>query len=200
MKNIKILLTLSLALTYLSCNSLTGPLEINNNQNQFFPMNIGNKCYYNSYNSNYSNFDSTKYVETLEIKNKINVDNKIFYLFEDIVYSDSEKVNRVDTIYYSIKNDSLFRIENGKKLDNTSIDFLGLFSNKPYGDFIVRKDASGNYMGYVGNYTDTTITFCYYQNGWVDSGWQMTFQKGIGYIESVSGWGLGTKLIKYSLK
>ena len=200
MKNLKILLSLSIALSFLSCKSPTEPLEGNNNQNKFFPMNIGNKWYYNSYNINDGNFDTTKYDETWEIKNKVSLDNKIFYLFEDIFYSDSETIKSVDTIYYSIKNDSLFQIEDGKILTKSSIDFLGLFSDKPYSNFIVRKDPSGNYMGEVFKSTDTTFTFYYYQDGWADSGWQMTFQKGIGYIESHSGWGLGKKLVKYSLK
>jgi hypothetical protein len=34
----------------------------------------------------------------------------------------------------------------------------------------------------------------------MDSGWQMTFQKNIGYVESHSGWGIGSKLIKYEFK
>ena len=163
-------------------------------------MNVGNKWYYNSYNIHENITDTIAYNESLEILDKIFFDNKIFYLFEDIYYSDNKSVKSIDTIYYAIKNDSLFQINNSK-LAKSSISFMGLFSEKPYGNFIVRKDTDGDYMGYVYNYSDTTFTFYYYRDRWMDSGWQMTFKKNIGFVEShPSAWSTGTRIVKYTLK
>lgn len=194
------LILLFTILQFSGCQSSTEPNGLNNNTNSFFPMEVGNKWYYNTYYSD-SYFDTSRYNRTLEIKNKIYLENKIFYLFEDTYYNKDLSIKSIDTTYYAIKNDSLFQIGRGRPLVRESIDFQGLFSEKPYGDFVRRKHADGDYMGYVYEFSDTTFTFYYYRDEWMDSGWMMTFQKNIGYIESQSASiVIGDRLVRYFLK
>ena len=47
----------------------------------------------------------------------------------------------------------------GQEFIPSSIQLAGLFSNDQYERFIVQPDSSGDYMGYVINKTDSTISF-----------------------------------------
>lgn len=170
------------------------------NKNIFFPLAVGNKWYYNSYHLNNPNFDSTKYDMSWEILSEKKLGNKIFHLIESVRYNADSTIYRIDSIYYAIRGDSLFLINTGQPFTESSIELRGLFNNQQYEYFIVKPDSDGNYLGYLINKTDSTNTFYYFKDGWMDSGWQMTYQKKIGYIESHSGWGLGSKLVKYTLK
>ena len=77
---------------------------------------------------------------------------------------------------------------------------MALFNCELYQSFIAKSDSNGDYIGYLIDKTDSTNSFYYYRDGWNDSGWQMTFKKKVGYVESHSGWGLGSKLVNYILK
>jgi hypothetical protein len=180
----------------LGCETTNGP-GFDLSKSIYLPLKIGNKWYYNSYHTNDPFFDSTKYDRTWEVKEENFLANKLFYMIEEIGFNSDGSIFRTDTIYYGLKGDSLFRINNGQEFIPSSIQLAGLFSNDLYERFIVQPDSSGDYIGYVINKTDSTISFYYYRDRWMDSGWQMTFQKNIGYIESHSDWGLGSKLIKY---
>jgi hypothetical protein len=178
----------------------TNGVELDLNKNIFFPLNVGNKWYYNSYHINDPNFDSTKFDRSWEVISSKTLSNKIFYQIESIAYNNDSTIYRVDSIYYAIREDSLFLIDQGQPFIETSIQLRGLFNSDQYEHFIVQPDSDGNYLGYLINKTDSTNSFYYYRDGWNDSGWQMTFKKKVGYIESHSDWGLGSKLVNYILK
>lgn len=170
-------------------------------ETSYFPLNIGNKWYFNSYHLDDSYFDSTKYDLTWEVKQIVLLDNKYFYRIEEINFSNDGTVRKIDSLYCAVRGDSLFFIGWGKPFLNSSIELHGIFSNIPCGHvFVVYSDSPGNYLGYISSKNDSTLTFQYYRDGWMDSGWQRTYKKNVGIIETHSYWGIGSKLVKYNLK
>ena len=185
-----------------ACNT-TEPInkiKLGSSENIYFPLNIGNKWYYNSYHINDPNFDSTKFDRTWEVISSKCLGRKLFYQIESVIYNNDGTIFKVDSLYYAISADSLFLIDTGQPFNETSLKLMALFNSEQYQSFIVKSDSSGDYIGYLIDKTDSTNSFYYYRDGWNDSGWQMTFKKKVGYIESHSEWGFGSKLVSYILK
>jgi hypothetical protein len=196
------LVIIFLVISVSSCDTTESTISdpLNRNKNTFFPLSVGNKWFYNSYQLNDPDFDSTKFDRTWEVISTKTLGNKIFYQIESIRYNNDSTIFRIDSLYYAVRDDSLFLINPGQPFSETSVQLRALYNSEQYQHFIVQPDSDGNYLGYLINKTDSTNSFYYYQEGWMDSGWQMTFKKKVGYIESHSDWGLGSKLVKYILE
>src|SRR3972149_7843858 len=159
-----------------------------NNLNQlsesFFPMQIGSKWNYGSYDVKHP-FDSTKIDEVWEIKSKKQFKNKTFYLIEKKFYNSEKVINKIDSIYYCLSNDSLLTLNNFETIENSSLTVIAIFSKTEY-----RIDTQFDYyMVNLIKKTDSTITFNYYKPKTRDSGYWKTFKKDVGIIDEHSAWG-----------
>lgn len=175
---------------FIIVNKLTAVQQLDKNHSPFFPMKIGYAWYYSSY---IDESDSTRYNEKWVIKDSIFVDNKLFFLFE-VTYYGNNIVQ--DTIYYAVKNDSLFRIYSDKKLIKSSIELRAIFSQTHNDKFPTQFSTFYTEYGCLLNYSSSNFTFGYWIEDLNDSFYEVLFRKNIGIILSQGQF--GSKLVKYS--
>jgi hypothetical protein len=136
--------------------------------------------------------DTTKYNEQWETFAKKPLGSKQFYCIKR-TYWIADTIFYLDTIYYCIDRDSLLQI-----LPNSSICVRAIFPDTGITALHVRWETDNESIeGYISNRTDSTITYQFWRPGWTDSDWQETYKKDVGLFDTRSGWGLGSRLIRF---
>jgi hypothetical protein len=186
---------------FISCSSPTHPSDGNGavtQKNPYYPLALGNIWYYNFYEANRP-IDTTKFNSTWQIISTKSLGTKVFYGLKRVSYgSDTTIITEVDTVYISISNDSLFQINPNLPFSESSIHLQAVLCDSGFATFTWTANGD-TYQGDLVDRTDTTITFSYWNPGWMDSGYNITYKKGVGQYDSQSGWGLGSRLVKYHL-
>lgn len=161
----------------LSCESPNGPIS---NSEEFFPLSIGNKWYYNT-----NNPDSTTIDDIWEITGQKVLNNKEYY--EMAIFH--SKNNLKDTLYYRLNGDTLF--SRRKNYNELIVADFSLTLNEPA---YWQNDLK------VTHRTENTITF---ETPFrADYGYIITFKKGVGITVQIQN-GIDyqkLKLIKSELK
>jgi hypothetical protein len=199
MKRIHVITQISLCLLILSCSHSTSPNQISTDNkpatSKFYPLALGNVWYYNSYQVG-QEVDTTKYDEKWEIVGVKPLGLKQFYCIQRIIYNTDGSVWSKDTVCYCINGDSLLQILPNSPFENSTISPRAIFPDTGVTSINTRWGAD-SIEGYISNRTDSTITYQFWQPGWMDSGWQETYKKDVGLFDVLSCWGLGSRLVRY---
>jgi hypothetical protein len=179
-----------------SCSNPESPeLPKQNRIESFFPLTVGNVWYYGSYSQGVP-ADTSKYDEKKEVTSKRNLGNREFYLLLDTYYNTDRSINTIDSCYYCLTNDSLLNIHINRPFADSSISVSLIFPPTLSSTFTI----DGGYEGSVVQMNDSIVVFGFWKPGWIDSGWNETYKRNIGLIDTHSSWGFGSVLIKYDLK
>lgn len=181
---------------FLSCRSNPeSPSYSDLKKDTFFPLAVGNIWYYNFYGGGVP-IDTTKYNEKKEIVLIRYLGSRAFYLLRNTYYNDDGSINSNDSIYYYLANDTLFKILTNEPFTESSIKLSLIFPPANKSEFIV----DGKYEGSIVENNDSIVVFSFWEPNWADSGWNETYKKNIGMINTISGWGLGSILVRYAIK
>lgn len=193
------LISISLFFFLIGCNeNPVGPAG----GNLFFPIAQGNKWYYRSYYMSgdtikFSNPDK-EYDITYEIVGEKEFDGKKYLIFERrsyLMYSSA-----IDTTYYRTEGNNLFwlwRVGTNRyaggliaKFELTTGDTFSAYQLDVF-----------QYIGVVIEKSFTSIKFHYYIPGGADEDFELTFQRGVGLVNTYStDWLMGSILVKAELK
>jgi len=139
----------------LSCESPNSP---NSNSEEYFPLKVGNKWFYNS-----TSADTTSIDVIWEIIATKTINDKVYYE----ITINKNKYNFIDTLYYRLNGDTLF----SKRMNYDEV-IVADFSLILYDTAYWQSDLK------VTNKTDNTITFATPFRA--DYGNSITFEKGVG--------------------
>ena len=146
----------------ISCKTSTEPLFVDNN---FFPLNIGNKWYYNTNGS-----DADPILIIMEVVAIEEINDKSYYL----VTNSNIQYSYKDSIYYRINNSVLY-----SKMPNNEEQIVA--------DFSLKKNEYA-YWDVIGDLkvTEKTNSIMKFERPFsADYGSSVTYQKKIGIIESI---------------
>jgi hypothetical protein len=192
MKLLFYLFIVSLAFLFICCSSAQ---TLSLSKNDYMPLAIGNKWYYNFHTSEVVGIDT--------------IDGKKYFKLK------LENVNAKFPPYYyhqRISNDTLYTLNLDQK-SNLYFERITAIFNLDSGDVArielppnelsSKNEAEGlptgrNYSIKVTDKDEDTIEFFTY-SGMIDGEYTEIYQKGIGMIKSKSGWGIITELIDYDL-
>jgi hypothetical protein len=184
-------------ISFLSCseNSMTQPEETNT----FFPLSVGNKWYYNSFNS-YQQYDSTNVNFTNEVIGTAQVLGKSYFTVKSSYLNENGISIYSDTSQYFYSNDTLYRYMTDANKSN--------YYETIYANFTLGKgDKYTTYMNST-EYVITLIekdkdfiTLFYDAPQYKDEEQEITFKKGVGiYKYYTFNSGSEIRLIRAELK
>ncbi|HSH65781.1 MAG TPA: hypothetical protein VLB84_08290 [Bacteroidia bacterium] len=176
----------------------------------YFPLEIGNKWYYSSYEHG-DQVDFSKIDCISEVKSIRELMQKKFYLMETTYYNTNNSIRIIDSSYYCMTSDTLLKIDSGQPFNESSVCVYAVFSSRRfsgslYADSLEEritetKDFSCKaYAAMLREKTNSTITFAYYIPHTEDFGHVITFKKNVGIIKGSALWGNNSELVKYELK
>ena len=184
-----------------SCNdNPTGP----DTANTYFPLTKGNTWYYRDYRAPY-NSDTIKFTnpdKEYDIIYKVigeeNINGKEYSIIEERYFLKESRP--LDTAYYRTEGENLYRLIR----DWTTHEYRGGL----YAKFTVSEGNTFHcelpnyeYTAIVLQKTSTITKLHYYIPGGADEEFELTFNKNIGLVRSLStDWGMGKVLAKYELK
>ena len=192
MKLLFYLFIVSLSFLFICCSSAqTSSLS----KNDYMPLAIGNKWYYNFHTSEVVGIDTIDGKKYFKLKLK-NVNAK----FPPYYYHQRISNDTLYTLNLDQKSNLYFeRITAIFNLDSGDVARIEL----PPNELSSKNEAEGlptgrNYSIKVTDKDEDTIEFFTY-SGMIDGEYTEIYQKGIGMIKSKSGWGIITELIDYDL-
>ena len=206
--NYKIKIIFHLFILFLSIISFSSAQTSSSNKNDYMPLSIGNKWYYNSQPSNV-NVGS----EISNLREVIRIDkikNKKYFVISYSIFSPNKTVESI--FYQRISNDTLFTLTYDQKsnlyfervtaiftLDSGDVARIELLPN----ELSSRNEAQGlptgrRYLIKAINKDKETIELYTNVRG-VDGNYTETYKRGIGMIKSKNDWGIVTELIDYEL-
>ena len=164
-------------------------------RDSFFPLAVGNVWYYSSYSYG-TMADTSKFDERKEVISHKYLGNKDFYLLFDSYYNTDGSVRAIDSLYYSLYDDTLLIIHANTPFTDSSISLARIFPPTASDSFRF----GDGYEGSLVSQSDSIVVYSFWKPDWMDSGWNETYKKNIGMIDTHSGWGIGSMLVKYYLK
>ena len=181
------------SILFLSCSSSKSSIEL---QNEYLPLAVGNKWFYNDNSSteiiSVDTIEGEKYFKTKIDKN---ITNKSHYFY-----------------YQRISNDTLYKLNYNEKYGEYSEKITAIF-NLNFGDtakielprtnLTLKYEAEGiptgrKYSIIAVNKSEDTIEFLT-KTGGTDSEIYSTYKKGVGLIKTKNSWGVVLKLKDYYL-
>ena len=191
MKSLFYLFIFSLTVLFMCCSSAQTSSSV---ENDYMPLSIGNKWYYNSHTSEVVGIDTIedkKYFK-LEFKN-VNEKFPPFYYHQrisnDTLYT--LNIDQKSNLYFE-RVTAIFTLDSG---DVARIEL-------PPNELSSRNEAQGlptgrKYLIKAINKNKETIEL-FTNVGGVDRNYTETYKRGIGMIKSKNDWGIVTELIDYS--
>jgi hypothetical protein len=165
--------------------------------NSFFPLEVGNKWYYNSFSSSSQRFNPLEVDEVKEIIGIKQISEKKYYLAETKYYDQSGSIYYVDTSYYRYSKDTLYQHRN---YNNASYEIASAIFSLEKGDRYMNYMGSTIFEVTVREKDNGLITFFYDSPQFKDTESEITFQKGKGISKRYTpSSGIETKLIKADL-
>jgi len=164
-------------------------------ENDYMPLSIGNKWYYNSHISEVVGIDTIESKKYFKLEYK-NADEKFppFYYYQRISNDTLYTLNfaQWSNLYFE-RVTAIFTLDSG---DIARIEL-------PQNELSSRNEAQGlptgrNYSIKVTNKDEDTIEFFTY-SGMIDGETTEVYKKGVGLIKTRGGWGVGIELIDYDL-
>jgi len=192
MKLLSYLFIVSLTVLLICCSSAQTSSSV---ENDYMPLSIGNKWYYNSHTSEVVGIDTIEGKKYFKLEHK-NVNAK----FPPYYY------------YQRISNDTLFTLNFGQWTNLYSERVTAIFTldsgdvariELPPNELSSRNEAQGlptgrKYLIKAINKNSETIEL-FTNVGGVDGNYAETYKKGIGMIKSKNDWGIVTELTDYEL-
>jgi len=192
MKLLSYLFIVSLTVLLICCSSAQTSSSV---ENDYMPLSIGNKWYYNSHTSEVVGIDTIEGKKYFKLEHK-NVNAK----FPPYYY------------YQRISNDTLFTLNFGQWTNLYSERVTAIFTldsgdvariELPPNELSSRNEAQGlptgrKYLIKAINKNSETIEL-FTNVGGVDGNYTETYKKGIGMIKSKNDWGIVTELTDYEL-
>ena len=182
-----------------SCQSSTSyePIEVET-IHPFFPLKVGYKWYYNSNRDTGDKIDSVNYNLIHEVIGSKIINKRKFYLIGVIDLLEKLNTKYIDTLYYSLNNDTLFTIlppipPYGEKIVVKSIFSLNV------GDSFIRESYFDLFNSTVQLIQKTNDRLEFYGRNprAFDSEYKEIYIKNIGLYEERSlAWGRGIILVK----
>ena len=192
MKLLSYLFIVSLIVLLISCSSAQTSSLV---ENDYMPLSIGNKWYYNSHTSEIVGIDTIDGKKYFKLEYK-NVDEKFppFYYHQRISNDTLYTLNfaQWSNLYFE-RVTAIFTLDSG---DVARIEL-------PPNELSSRNEAQGlptgrKYLIKAINKNSETIEL-FTNVGGVDGNYTETYKRGIGMIKSKNDWGTVTELIDYDL-
>lgn len=199
------LLFTSLSILFLTCSSIQ---SLNSFNNDYMPLAIGNKWFYNVHSSNVEAKSEITFAN--EILTIDTIEGKKYFKFKH----ENINSNIPPTYYYQRNsNDTLYTLsydEKSNKYKEKVIAIFNLDSNevaliklneeeKNTGNKIERLPAMNRYSIKAIKKDKDEIEL-YINRGLVDGNYTKIYKRGIGMIKLKNDWGIVTELIDYDLK
>jgi hypothetical protein len=192
MKLIIYLLITSICLLFLYCSSVQ---KSNVFINDYMPLAIGNKWYYNFHTSEVVGIDTIEGKKYFKLK-KVNVNTK----FPPYSYHKRISNDTLYTLNYDQKSNLYFeRVTAIFTLDSGDVARIEL----PPNELSSKNEAEGlptgrSYSIKVTNKDENTIEFFTY-SGKIDGDYTEIYKRGVGMVKLKGGWGQIIELIDYDL-
>ena len=192
MKLLFYLFIFSLTILFMYCSSAQTSSSV---ENDYMPLSIGNKWYYNSYTSEVVGIDTIEGKKYFKLEHK-NVNEK----FPPFYYHQRISNDTLYTLNLDQKSNLYFeRVTAIFTLDSGDVARIEL----PPNELSSRNEAQGlptgrKYSIKVTNKNKETIEL-FTNVGGVDGNYTETYKRGIGMIKSKNDWGIVTELIDYEL-
>ena len=191
MKLLFYLFIFSLTVQFMCCSSAQTSSSV---ENDYMPLSIGNKWYYNSHTSEVVGIDTIEGKKYFKLEYK-NVNEK----FPPFYYHQRISNDTLYTLNHDLKTNLYFeRVTAIFTLDSGDVARIEL----PPNELSSRNEAEGlptgrKYLIKAINKTKETLEL-FTNVGGVDGNYTETYKRGIGMIKSNNDWGIVTELIDYS--
>ncbi len=191
---------LLIALFIIAYQNSTEPQQTEPNSD-YFPLAVGNKWYYQTWNHQTKQFEHPEYIEsTMEVIRPRQLDGKLFYLVESCSMNSDGTIRAKDSIYYNISGDTLYQISVHWEFKKENMSIRAIFADTGHVRFKM-KWYDDYYEANSQLETDSTMNFAYYMPLMCDSGSELTIKKHVGFSEYISyQTPYNSRLVKYELK